>query len=463
MFFGRLEELNEIKYSLSKTNFEGVLIYGRRRVGKTELINEAIQGYKHPIIRYECKKTTNYQNLVLLSKEVLASFDDLLSDYVFNNYDELFEYVFKKSCEKEFVFIIDEFSFLLQSDDAIDSSLAIAIDKYKNKSKLKLIISGSYVQILKEMISANAHLYGRFTHIISLKPMDYLTASMFYPNYSNEDKVKMYSVFGGIPYFNSLIDNSLSAEENIINLIVRKDSILEHEINEVILNETNKISEMNLIIETIVKGATKYSDILSLLSKDKIRIEYYLSRLIEMEVIEKKSPINDKNNKKKTFYVFKDNLMKFYYRYIFQNYNMRNVMNPNDFYHIKIKSDFESIYMPKVFENISEQYLILVNKKGLIDPIFYDIGTYYFDAKNKRNIQLDIVTEDEKGFISYECKYTNEPVNNKVIIEEKQQTIDLGMNIYKLGFISKNGFAENVDRNLYNCVCLEDMYKLEIL
>lgn len=464
VFFGRVEELKEIKYALSKLNFEGILIYGRRRVGKTELINEAIQNYRGPIIRYECKKTTNYQNLIQLSKVVLSEFGNLINDYVFNSYDDLFDYVFKKSCESEFTFIIDEFSFLLQSNDAIDSSLAIAIDKYKRKSKMKLIISGSYVQILKEMISANAHLYGRFTHIISLKPMDYLTSSMFYPNYSNEDKVKMYSVFGGIPYFNSLIDSSLSAEENIINLIVKKDSILEHEINEVILNETNKINEMNLIIETIVKGTTKFSDILSVLSKDKIRIEYYLSRLIEMEIIEKKSPINDKNNKKKTFYVFKDNLMRFYYRYIFQNYNMRNVMNPKDFYSIKIKGDFESIYIPKIFENISEQYLILANKKGLIHPVFYDIGTYYFnDAKNKRNIQLDIVTEDENGYVSYECKYTNEPIGNKVINEEKQQTIELGMNIYKLGFISKRGFVENIDLSQYNCVCLDDIYKLELL
>lgn len=462
MFYGRNEELKEIERALSTNRFESILIYGRRRVGKTALIDECVSNVSIPIIRYECKKTTNYQNLVLLSKAVLDVLDNSIKDYVFVNFDELFDYVLRKSTEKKIIFIIDEFSFLLESKDAVDSALAVSIDKYKNKSNIKLIISGSYVQILKKMINANAHLFGRFTHIISLKPLDYLMCSNFYSNYSNEDKVKMYSAFGGVPYFNSLIDPNLSAEENIMDLIVRRDSILEHEINEVILNETNKINEINLIIELISKGVTKYSDLIARLSKDNIRVDYYLNKLIEMEIIEKVYPINDKNNKKKTFYVFKDNLMNFYYRYIFSNYSMRNVMNVENFYNQKIKDDFERSYIPGIFEKISIQYLVLENRKGNINPVFTEIGTYFFnDAKNKINRQFDVVTKDENGYISYECKYTNSKVDKRVVNEEVLQTIGLGMKIYKLGFISRNGFSNDVDFSSYNCIDLEDIYRKE--
>lgn len=459
MFIGREEELKEIRDSLETPRFEATLIYGRRRVGKTELIRESLLNTDKKILHYECKQVTPKQNLILLSKVIVDSFNLDLKDYVFENYDELFDFVFKKSTESEFVMVIDEFSFLLNSKEAVDSSLAVAIDKYKSQSHMKLIISGSYVKILKEMISVGNHLYGRFTHIISLSPMDYYTSSKFYPDYSNEDKVKMYAVFGGMPYFNSLIDSNLSAIENILNLIVRKNSILETEIENVVTKETNKIAEMNILITLISSGCTKYSDMVSRLSKDGMRIDYYLDKLIEMELIEKLVPINDAKNKKKTFYVFKDNLIKFYYRYIYANLNMRNVMNPDTFYNLTIKKDFEENYIPKVFESIAREYLVLANKQGKIQPVIFDIGTFSFDdAKNKRNVQLDVVTKDENGYISYECKYTNEPIGRKVIEEEKAQTIDLGMNIYKLGFVSKRGFKPDVDRNLFNCITLDDMY-----
>ena len=112
-----------------------------------------------------------------------------------------------------------------------------------------------------------------------------------------------------------------------------------------------------------------------------------------------------------------------------------------------------------IFENIAQEYLILQNKLGRINPVILDIGSYSFDdSKNRRNVQLDVVTRDENGYISYECKYTNEAIGKRVIDEEKARTIDLGTNIYMLGFISKNGFKDSVDMNEYNCISLADMY-----
>lgn len=117
---------------------------------------------------------------------------------------------------------------MLEDDFTIESSLAVAIDKYKNESKLKIIISGSYVTMMTKMNEYGSHCYGRFNHSLFIRPFDYYTSALFYPNYSNEDKIKMFSVFGGIPYFNSLIDPEITADKNIIRLLVKKDSILEH-------------------------------------------------------------------------------------------------------------------------------------------------------------------------------------------------------------------------------------------
>lgn len=458
MFIGREEELKEIRDSLKSTKFESIMIYGRRRVGKTEIINEAIKDYNGVVIHYECKRTSALLNLEYLGESFCHTLN--IGNIKFNSFDDFFDYAFKLSIGKEYVLVIDEFSFLLDDDFSIESSLAVAIDKYKNKSKLKLIISGSYVTIMKKMIEYGSHSYGRFNHIMLIRPFDYYTSSLFYENYSSEDKIKMYSIFGGLPYFNSLINPSISANENIINLIIKKDSIIEHELNEMILSETQKISYLNDLIAILSRGTSKYSDIVTKLNQYKdARPDYLLNKLIEMNIIKKVVPINEKHNNKKVFYTFEDNLMHFYYKYVFNSPFSLNRANPQFFFDNFIKEDLETQYIPKKFENIALEFLLRMNLMGKISPIIYELGTYTFnDSKNKINRQFDVVTLDKSGYIPYECKYTNALVGIKEIREEETQVQQLNIKFYKLGFISKNGFDSNLDLSKYNCFVLKDFY-----
>ena len=460
MFIGRKEEVDEIRNALKSDKFEGIFLYGRRRVGKSEIIHETLKKYDGLVINYECKRASCMTNLNRLTK----IFEDTLglSNLVFNNFDDFFDFAFKISQEQDYVLVIDEFSFLLEDDFTIESSLAVAIDKYKNESKLKIIISGSYVTMMTKMIEYGSHSYGRFNHILFIRPFDYYTSALFYPNYSNEDKIKMFSVFGGIPYFNSLIDPKITADENIIRLLVKKDSILEHEINEMVLSETNKIGALNDLIAIIGMGTSKYKDIVAKLRQIKeIRPEYLLNKLIEMNIIKKVTPINDKNNPKKMFYSFEDNLIHFYYKYLFANAYSANRINPKFFYERFIKNDFETQFIPEKFERIAQDFLIRMNFEGRLDEIIMEVGSYsYNDSKNKMNREFDVVTKDRKGYIAYECKYTNSPIDKHIIEEELNQTNDLiDIAFYKLGFISKSGYKADVDTKKYICFSLDDFYK----
>lgn len=459
MFFGREEEVKEIKEALNSDKFESILIYGRRRVGKSEIIKKTLEDYKNPIVSFECKRTSSKVNLDNLVKLFMGIFS--LNNLSFENYDEFFDYVFKFSCNNNFVLVIDEFSFLLDDDFSIESSLAIAIDKYKNDTKLKLIISGSYISLMEHMVEYGSHCYGRFNHILLIKPFDYLTSSLFYPNYKDEDKIKMYSVFGGIPYFNSLINPNLSSDENIIELIVKENSILEHEVTEMILSETNKIAQLNDLITIIGSGTTKYKDIVSKMNQIKgTRPDYLINKLIELNIIRKVTPINQKNNTKKMTYQFEDNLMHFYYKYLFNNPYSINRRNRKFFYENFIKEDLESNYIPHKFENVSKEFLLRMNFLNKLDNLILDIGEYSFDdRKNKINSEFDVVTLDKKGYVSYECKYTNSKISLKVIEEEENQVKNLDIEFYKLGFISKSGFEDNIDKSKYNCYTLSDFYK----
>ena len=462
MFIGRDNELKGLSEKLNNDRFESILIYGRRRIGKTELIKEAIKNLNCVSIYFECKLSFLNENLIDFNNEVNRV---LNCDFRFDSFKKILKFLFDYSRKEKIVLVIDEFPYLLQSKALIISDIRDLIDEYCMNSKMKIILSGSLVQVMKNLNDSSSETYGRFTSIIPLTAFDYFDSSKFYDNYSDEEKILMYSVFGGVAFFNSLIDSSLTALDNIKKLILNKNSILQLEVENMVISEVSKISLANSVVNIIGEGNTKYSDIVNRLTSnksEKVNPDYILKKLIDLEIIEKVYPINEKNNKKRTFYRFKDNLMEFYYRYIYRYKNANSYLTVDDFYDEFVKEDLLSKYLPLKFENISKEFLIRANQKHKISPLFYDIGTYFFnDSKLKINRQFDLVTEDKNGYIAYECKFKDKPLSKKTINEEEYQIISSGLNVYKLGFISKSGFDKNIDQDRYNLFSLDDFYKLD--
>lgn len=462
MFIGRDNELKGLSEKLNNNRFESILIYGRRRIGKTELIKEVIKNLNFVSIYFECKLSLLNENLIDFNNEVNRV---LNCDFRFDSFKKILKFLFDYSRKEKIVLVIDEFPYLLQSKALIISDIRDLIDEYCMNSKMKIILSGSLVQVMKNLNDSSSETYGRFTSIIPLTAFDYFDSSKFYDNYSDEEKILIYSVFGGVAFFNSLIDSSLTALDNIKKLILNKNSILQLEVENMVISEVSKISLANSVVNIIGEGNTKYSDIVNRLTSnksEKVNPDYILKKLIDLEIIEKVYPINEKNNKKRTFYRFKDNLMEFYYRYIYRYKNANSYLTVDDFYDEFIKEDLLSRYLPLKFENISKEFLIRANQKHKISPLFYDIGTYFFnDSKLKINRQFDLVTEDKNGYIAYECKFKDKPLSKKTINEVEYQIISSGLNVYKLGFISKSGFDENIDQDRYNLFSLDDFYKLD--
>lgn len=181
------------------------------------------------------------------------------------------------------------------------------------------MICGSYVDIMQSLVYVHNPLYGRFSHTIDLKQMDYYDSAQFYQGFSNEDKVRLYSVFGGIPYYNQLIDRDKSVKDNIIDLIASPGARLEMEVSMYLKSEISKIVNANEVLEAMAMGNSRYSDIdqNSHVSSRPTLVDV-LDKLIRMEVVVKEAPINDENNKKKSGYYICDNLSYFYYKYVFR-------------------------------------------------------------------------------------------------------------------------------------------------
>ena len=457
-FWGRTKEQKKIQDMLLKKAQDITLIYGRRRVGKSELIKQCLRDSSLKSIYYECKQTTEMNNVESLAELLSEAFN--FPPLAFKNIEAVLDFFFKQAQHMPLVLVLDEYPYLREAVKGMDSILQGLVDKYQESSQLKLIICGSYVDTMKSLLLVQNPLYGRVSLTIDLKPMNYRDSALFYSSFNDEDKVRLYSVFGGIPYYNRLIDAEKTVKENIIDLIASPGARLETEIGLYLRSELAKITNANEVFETLAKGFFRYSDILaqSHISSGPTLIDV-LERLMKMELVSKIAPINDEKNKKKTGYYISDNLSLFYYKYIFRYMSQMNVMQPEVFFERYIEQDFETDYVPHIFEDVCRQYLVEKNQQGLLAETFEKIGRYYYDdSVNKTNGEFDIVTYDAKGYAFYEAKFRKKPVTQQMIQEEIEQVQRSNMLCYKYGFFSRSGF-ENIKLKGVELIGLEELYR----
>jgi AAA+ ATPase superfamily predicted ATPase len=202
MFIGRVEEKALIKERIDRKSFEFGILYGRRRIGKTTLLKNILEERKG-IYFVASEMDFNY-NLDVFSSLVAGFFNESVT---FNSLEMLFAYLKKKSEKERVLLVIDEFTYLFTREKGVESILQNIIDDILKEANMILVLSGSQVGMIEDVISYKRPLYGRLSFKIKLEDMDYYDASQFYPEYSDEDKIIAYSIFGGIPHYLAKIDD----------------------------------------------------------------------------------------------------------------------------------------------------------------------------------------------------------------------------------------------------------------
>lgn len=458
-FIGRTKEQEKLLAQLSSPIQNAALLYGRRRVGKSELILHTMrQASDARTIYYECRQTTTENNTKNLSEVIAEAFD--MPPLAFSDIEAALRFVFDRATGEKIVLAIDEYPYLRDVVKGMDSILQVLLDEYRDRSHLSLILCGSYVEVMKSLLERDNPLYGRIDLKINLQPMDYYESAQFYPERSCEDKVRLFSVFGGIPYYNRLIDKNASVRENLIHLILEPDARLEDEVPSYLLSEISKIGNAHEIFSALVDGHARYRDILaqSHVSSGATLVNV-LNRLIGMQLVQRRSPINDPNNKKRTSYVISDGLSKFYYRYVFRYLSQRSVLDPEVFYDRYVNDDFETQFVPRAFEEVCRQYLVRQNRMGNSEPPFDLIGTYsYDDPVTRTNGEFDVVTKDPLGYSFYEAKYRTTPITQRMIEDEIEQVQRTGLTCHRYGFFSRSGFEAQADERTA-LIGLEELYR----
>ncbi len=458
-FIGRTKEQEKLLAQLSSPIQNAALLYGRRRVGKSELILHTMrQASDARTIYYECRQTTTENNTKNLSEVIAEAFD--MPPLAFSDIEAALRFVFDRATGEKIVLAIDEYPYLRDVVKGMDSILQVLLDEYRDRSHLSLILCGSYVEVMKSLLERDNPLYGRIDLKINLQPMDYYESAQFYPERSCEDKVRLFSVFGGIPYYNRLIDKNASVRENLIHLILEPDARLEDEVPSYLLSEISKIGNAHEIFSALADGHARYRDILSQSHVSSgATLVNVLNRLIGMQLVQRRSPINDPNNKKRTSYVICDGLSKFYYRYVFRYLSQRSVLDPEVYYDRYVNDDFETQFVPRAFEEVCRQYLVRQNRMGNSEPPFDLIGTYsYDDPVTRTNGEFDVVTKDPLGYSFYEAKFRTTPITQRMIEDEIERVQRTGLTCHRYGFFSRSGFEAQADERTA-LIVLEELYR----
>ncbi len=454
MFIGRKKELEKLKNEFDKKTKSAILVYGKRRVGKTELLKKASENYEGEVIYHLFTKTTYEGNLALLCRSLSLSIG--LGDMRFNTVFDLFDFL--KSLNRNILIIFDEYQYWKESRKSgeVDSYMQVIIDRLPDN--IKIVLCGSYISAMKELLLADNPLFGRFNLLLHVEEFDYLDSSLFYPELDEREKIKFYSVFGGSPFVLSNLDYSMSVEENIKDKLIGQNSILRNYIENVMLKEIRKNYDIR-ILECLSNGRKRYSEILSFLNEDNSGLlAKQLESLVSMETIERISPINRKNDARKQFYEIDDNLMRFYFSYIFSKDALIMKLGEDSFLSQYILPSFNT-FISYRFENIVLEYFVRLAHSGKL-PEAEDFGTYWYDDKeNKRNGQFDIVLKKSDGYSFFECKFYSLPMEEEECKKEEEQVKAVtGLDCVEFGFVSSSGF--NFSSKRYTLIDGKDIYSL---
>ena len=446
MFVAREKELKIFDEFLSKKG--ALLVYGLRRVGKTTLIKKAIEDSKRPYVYFECQKINEEKNVALftdLLKEQLG-----FIDAEFKTFLSVIKEINKQY--PGYIIVIDEYSLIKQyyfqskktgmgdRADELDSEFQTIIDQYT--SNINLIISGSSIHIMKQLTEHKSPLYGRFIDEISLSQFNYLDSKKMLSHLSNKELIAVYSIFGGSPYVLEKIDETKSLKDNISNLILDENGKLRMHLRNNVINELENDPDLHDILDVIKNGSKKYNEIESqahigtagLLDKK-------LAKLLELDIIEVKFPIGREGDKKKKYYQIKDNLLKFYYAYVYRQDNRIQLLTPSRYYDLYIEPSIKE-FISRRFENVVREYFTIAISKSLYESIV-DIGSY-FSIDN----EFDCVFKKKNGKYSfYEVKYLSKPMKEKEQVEEINQINESvkGLEVDEIGFVCSSGFEKKID------------------
>mgnify|MGYP005838436935 CR=1 FL=1 len=456
-FVNRNNELTFLNKQYRQEGSSFVIVYGRRRIGKTTLIKEFIKDksalYVLASEELESENKRHFQQHVaqFTNNSLLAKGSNFSWDDIFTTFKD-------HSPKKKKILVIDEFQYLGQVNPAFPSILQRIWDNVLKDENIMLILCGSLISMMEnQTLSHSSPLYGRRTGQIKMKQIAFSEYGDFFPEKNQEELIKYYAVTGGVPKYIELFKANDDIFEAIKENVLLKESFLFEEPIFLLEREVQSISSYLSILKTIGLGEHKLGKIAAYLGVNQTQLTQYLKTLIDMDILEREVPITEKhpNKSKKGLYYLQDNFLQFWFKFVYP-YKDYLEMDQLDYVMDKLKANFVDNHLSFVYEKVCRERLKQIANENIFGAPLLQVGRWW-----DKDEEIDVVgcNEIDNLIVFAECKYWNQPVDSDVFyrLVEKSSKVDWhnGNRNEKYALFSKSGFTKNLEdlagtrRNLF--------------
>lgn len=462
MFIGRETELKFFEDRYKEKKGQLLVLYGRRRVGKTETLREFCKNKPH--IFFSCTQTTDRVQLSKFSRQLLRE-DIPAKQYIseFTDWEKAFRAILDLPYgEKKKLIVIDEFPYMCRGNKSIPSILQNLWDMTFKDSNVMIILCGSAMSFIeKELLAEKNPLYGRATGIYKMNEMGFYDAIKFFPNYSDRDKMLTYAVLGGIPHYLNQFSPELSVAENIKRNILTKGSVLYSEVDFLLHQELRETPIYNSIIEAVALGSTRLNDISQKsLVEDTSKTSVYLKNLIELGIVAREFSIDtgtkEKANTSRGTYRLTDNFFRFWYAFGFANLSQLEDGDIEGVYDYLVEPALHE-FASLTFEDVCKEFVRELQKQNALPFRYTKMGrwTGKTTVRDKETESGSRMAETEidllaigKGATEYlvgECKFRKNPFAYSEYLDTTVKLTPLKKNAkFYYALFSESGFDEKI-------------------
>lgn len=480
MFIGRETELRFLKDKYEEKKGQLIVLYGRRRVGKTETLREFCKDKPH--IFFSCTQSTDGVQLARFSKQLLRE-DIPAKQYIakFADWEKAFHSILDLPYgEKKKLIVIDEFPYMCKGNKSIPSILQNLWDAELKDSNVMIILCGSAMSFIeKELLAEKNPLYGRATGIYKMNRMGFYDAARFFPNYSAREKVLAYAVLGGIPHYLNQFNPELSVAENIKCNILKKGSVLYSEVDFLLHQELRETMIYNSIIEAVALGNTKLNDISQKsLVEDTAKTSVYLKNLMELGIIEREFSVDigtkEKANTNRGIYRLKDNFFRFWYSFGFANLSQLEDGDVEGVYRYLVEPALHE-FASLTFEDVCKEFVRELQKKNALPFRYVKMGRWIGkttvrdknDESRLRTAETEIdllgISRGAKEYLVGECKFKRSPFAYSEYLDTVAKLTPLKDKAkFYYALFSESGFDEKIATEAQDSENLR-LYELETI
>ncbi|MFP9193883.1 ATP-binding protein [Natrialbaceae archaeon A-CW1-1] len=442
-FYDRGSELESLEAAAASSNYEFYVVYGRRRVGKTELLKTFCANRPH--IYFLAAQESEHRQREKFIEQVADYFDDRIPRI--DGWDNAFDYLGEVIADEQIVIVIDEFPYLIEENDSLPSYVQSFVDERLQDTDSMLVLCGSSVSTMEsEVLGHKSPLYGRRTGQIDLQPFSFKQARDAIA-YDLEEAIQSYAVTGGTPMYLTHFDYECSLADNIRTHILSPTGILYNEPEFLLRTELRNPSRYMSILEAVALGHTTPNEISGGTGIDVGPLSKYLQTLRRLRLLDREVPITESRKKsKRSRYHIADEFLRFWFRYVEPNRSSIEEA-PDVVLEGTIQPDLPDHVAP-TFEDICQEAIWEVIRGSEIEP-YSKVGRWWY---GEHEIDIMGLAPNDDRILFAECKWTNEPVGYSLVdnLRNKAENVRWGPETRSEQFalFSKSGFVDGLEQEV---------------